>query len=175
MKFLAFVIALLLAPIAAAQTLTFPPCPSPGSYSSVDGKTFVCNPAGTGSSQALTAGPGIYISPTGAISTSFPVKTLLAARPIAPSDGTTTLVYNSATPGTFPFPASGSAGFSNGWATCFYVRGLGSLTMTSASAFYGGSVTMAPGESQCVQADDTGSWLISGGARVVVNPNPFQR
>lgn len=164
--------------VTGTTTTTLPICTSGQFLTSTDGATFTCATPAAGTTVTVSAGPGIVVSggPAYTVGVSYPIATKTASYAVVATDGAKTLVYNSATAGTFTFPAATTAGFGNGWAACVLNRGAGALTLaTATSIFYGGPVVLNKDQSECVQADDGGNWaLVTGVSPVTINPNQFQ-
>jgi hypothetical protein len=142
-----------------------------------NGTAFVCGTSG-GGGVTVAGGQGIQVTgcPACVVAAFTPAITKTGSYTLATGDGTKVFVYNSALPGVFTFPVSGAVGFANGWGVCVIVRGTGSVSFatTAPSVFYGGPTTLGHSQSECLQADDTGNWLIFAGvSSAVANPNPF--
>jgi hypothetical protein len=171
--------------LAAAQSTSVsvagppPACPV-GSYLGSTSTIWTCTamPAAASSVTLTSTSPCLNVTggPAYVIAPNAGTTTITAGRAALPSDQCQTIEYNNATtPGTYTLGASGTAPYTNGWIVCFGVRAM-PLTLASAGGtLYGGAVTLAKGDSECVKADDQGGWgIFAGTSRTIPNPNPFQ-
>ena len=131
-----------------------------GSLTTTDGTHSVV------ATTTMTFGAGFLV---GGSAGSATVNTILAplgpftvAQTITAADVSTLIEFSNSSPISQAIPAVNTTGFTNGTGMCFQMRGSGTVTLTSATAFSGGSVVFGQNATPCVTADVANNvWLVS--------------